>query len=192
MPKTIAGPSGPRNEEPQAQPVSGWRSGAAIGCRIISGIVLAAVLCVCIPATVPQAFGYEIFSVVSGSMEPEVPVGSLVYVKPAEPAALEAGDVIAFSDSGAGDTVITHRVVENRTAMGELVTKGDANDANDAVPVKYGQVIGRMEHRIPALGGILESMMSRSGSMAGVLLVAMAIMLQIMAAAISPKRRQKA
>ena len=40
--------------------------------------------------------GLRTFAVLSGSMEPAYPVGSLIYVRSAEPSALECGDVITF------------------------------------------------------------------------------------------------
>ncbi|MCI9338390.1 MAG: signal peptidase I [Lachnospiraceae bacterium] len=102
--------------------------------------------------TIPRLMGYEVYVVVSGSMEPAIPVGSALYVEPAEPEDVEAGDVIAFFERGA---VITHRVVENHVVEGEFITKGDANEENDLAPVAYENLIGRMARAVPVLGSIL-------------------------------------
>ena len=63
---------------------------------ILSTILLAALVAVCMPLTVPRLFGYHIYSVISGSMEPAIPTGSLVYIKEMEPEEMQTGDVIAF------------------------------------------------------------------------------------------------
>jgi len=47
--------------------------------------LLAALVLICLPLTVPRLFGYHIYTVVSGSMEPAIPTGSLVYIREAAP-----------------------------------------------------------------------------------------------------------
>lgn len=69
-------------------------------------LILIAVVAVCVPMTLPRLLGYEVYVVVSGSMEPAIPVGSALYVESVPPEEVEVGDVIAFYDRGA---VITHR-----------------------------------------------------------------------------------
>lgn len=121
-------------------------------CRALSVLILVAVVAVCIPMTVPRLMGYEVYVVVSGSMEPAIPVGSALYVEAAAPEEVAAGDVIAFYDRG---VVITHRVVENHVVEGEFITKGDANAENDMAPVPYGALIGRMARSVPYLGNVM-------------------------------------
>ena len=54
--------------------------------------------------------GLTPYAVLSGSMEPEYPVGSLVYVKAVDPLDVEVGDAITFSlPSG---TLVTHQVYQ--------------------------------------------------------------------------------
>lgn len=65
-------------------------------CSVLGTLILVSVILVCIPVTVPKLMGYEIYDIVSGSMEPEIPVGSAVYVKAAAPEEVKEGDVIAF------------------------------------------------------------------------------------------------
>ena len=121
-------------------------------CRAFAVLILMAVVAVCIPMTVPRLMGYDVYVVISGSMEPGIPVGSALYVEAAAPEEVEAGDVIAFYDRGA---VITHRVVENHVVEGEFITKGDANAENDMEPVAYGALIGRMGLQVPFLGSVM-------------------------------------
>ena len=86
------------------------------------------------------------YVIVSGSMEPELPVGSLCFIdcQQKEP---EAGDIISYK---AGDSVITHRVAEI-TDEG-YVTKGDANDSKDPGLVKPKQIFGTCVFSIPKAG----------------------------------------
>ena len=58
---------------------------AAVICRLLGCIILIVVIGALLPITLPHYMGYEIFNVVSGSMEPDIPVGSIIYVKPVEP-----------------------------------------------------------------------------------------------------------
>lgn len=128
------------------------RSVPAALCSVLSALILTAVLAVCVPMTVPRLFGYDVYTVVSGSMEPDIPIGSAIYVEAVAPEEVAAGDVIAFYSRGA---VITHRVVENRVVSGEFVTKGDANAENDMETAGYEMLVGRMAVSVPVLGSIM-------------------------------------
>lgn len=60
----------------------------------------------------PQIYGMKCYSVMSGSMSPDLPVGSAIYVKEKEPEKVEKGEIITFTTEQ-GRTMITHRVAEN-------------------------------------------------------------------------------
>ena len=109
-------------------------------CSALGSLILAAVILSALPLSVPRLFGYSIYSVVSGSMEPALPVGSIVYVEPAGFTEIRIGDVIAFDDEG---TVVTHRVIEDRPQESAFITKGDANSSPDILPTPYWKLIGR-------------------------------------------------
>ena len=79
-------------------------------CNFIGTLILLLVIAVSVPLSVPRFLGYEVYNVVSGSMAPQIPMGSVVYVSPADPERVAAGDVIAFRSEG---SVVTHRVVRN-------------------------------------------------------------------------------
>lgn len=86
------------------------------------------------------------YVVVSGSMEPELPVGSICLIDSADKEP-KAGEIISFK---AGDAVVTHRVV---TVTDEgYVTKGDANDGVDPGIVKSEQIVGTYAADIPYAG----------------------------------------
>jgi len=107
---------------------------------------------VCLPITATRLFGYDAYSVVSGSMEPAIPTGSLVYVQETAPEDMKEDDVIAFYGAKDSNAIITHRVVENKVVMGEFITKGDANKTEDMNAVPYSNFIGKVVYTIPVLG----------------------------------------
>lgn len=86
------------------------------------------------------------YVIISGSMEPELPVGSvcLVDCQQKEP---EAGDIISYK---AKDTIITHRVIEETD--GGYITKGDSNSVADPGIVKSKQIFGTVICSIPQVG----------------------------------------
>ena len=99
--------------------------------------------------------GFQVFTVLSGSMEPTYHTGSLIYVKEVDYTEIEPGQVITFMLDE--DTVATHRVVEvvpdeNDATVLRYKTKGDANDAEDGSLVHYKNVIGSPVFSIPKLG----------------------------------------
>lgn len=120
--------------------------------HILGTLMLIAVIAAMVPVTVPRLRGYEVFHVVSPSMTPEIPMGSIVYVKEIRPDLVPEGDVIAFTSQG---TVVIHRVVRNNNGENEFVTKGDANEAEDVSPVPYSALIGRVEKHYPYLGALM-------------------------------------
>ena len=102
-----------------------------------------------------RLIGLQVFTVLSGSMEPTYHVGSLIYVKKVDPFQLKSGDVITFMLDE--DTVATHRVVEvvpdeEDASVIRFRTKGDANEAEDGSLVHYRNVIGTPVFTIPKLG----------------------------------------
>lgn len=121
-------------------------------CNVIGTLILIAVIATSIPLAIPSLLGYEAYNVVSGSMEPALPVGSVVYVEAVQPETVNKDDIIAFYYNG---TVVTHRVVENHYFYDELITKGDANDKEDINPVPYNQFIGVVRYHFPYLGNYL-------------------------------------
>lgn len=153
-------------------------------------ILLVLLVLSCLPLTLPKLFGYHIYSVVSGSMEPAIPVGSLVYIQEMEPGEAEEGEIVAFYGARDSASIITHRVVENRPMMGELITKGDANPENDMNPVPYENFIGKVVRRIPGAGKAAEVFTSASGKALAGGVIAAAVILQLLAAAIGAGKQK--
>ena len=97
---------------------------------------------------VPSIMGYSFFRVMTGSMEPEIPVDSLIVVKKQGVQELAVGDVISFfsRDPSLMGEVNTHRIVEISEDGGELffATKGDANNVVDRYITREEDVIGKV------------------------------------------------
>jgi len=104
----------------------------------------------------PEILGYKFFVVLTGSMEPELPVGDLIIVKSIDPMEIKTEDVITFQSSQSNN-IITHRVkgISNNENM-EFVTKGDANNVEDPYPVDSENVIGKVSGHLPKVGGVLK------------------------------------
>lgn len=98
---------------------------------------------------------YPMASITSGSMWPELKKGDLVLIKGiSSKEQIQIGDVVVYKNEK-GFTI--HRVIKMNEET--LVTKGDANNVEDAA-IAYNEVIGRTLNlnnkplRIPALGFI--------------------------------------
>ena len=98
-------------------------------------------------------FGIRSFVVVSGSMEPAINLGSVVFTKAETD--YQRGDIVSFSNK-AGQTV-THRIMEIKTSPAgqSFILKGDANNTVDGEEVKKREVIGKVFLTIPYLGRLV-------------------------------------
>lgn len=98
-----------------------------------------------------QLVGVEFRAVVSGSMEPERPVGSLVIAFPKAYEDIQVGDDVVYLLNKKEGNVVTHRVIEKQDDDQRLVTKGIANDNPDGA-ISYDRVLGVVKTDIPYLG----------------------------------------
>lgn len=128
-------------------------------------VILAVVLALLLVGA--RVLGLQVFTVLSGSMEPTYHVGSVIYVKSVEYTDLRAGDPITFMLDE--DTVATHRIVEvvpdeEDASVLRFRTKGDANDAEDGSLVHYKNVIGTPVFTIPYLGYVASYIQNPPGT----------------------------
>ncbi len=100
----------------------------------------------------------EIKIVKSGSMEPAIPTGSLVIVKPSSSFSYSVGDVITFGPDTASEIPTTHRIVAVEGTGSEriFITKGDANEEIDQDSVALREVIGKVLVHVPGAGFVLD------------------------------------
>ncbi len=148
-------------------------------CSITGLVLLLSVIALLLPSVLPKFTDYEVYTVISGSMEPVIPVGSMVITEPTEPEYLEERDIIDYSSNG---TVVIHRVKNNYPFEGKLVTKGDANEQEDIVPVIYANVLGKVIYHFRYLGDIEAYLTTTAGKIYALLVIACGIMFEILAA----------
>ena len=120
-------------------------------CNFLSAILAVVLLALASVLIVPYLMGYTELAVLTGSMQPTLPVGTLIYVKETDPAQLEVGDVVTYRLDG--DTMVTHRVVEINPEAQTLITQGDANEDPDG-EIAFDRIVGKMDFSIPYLGYI--------------------------------------
>ena len=119
-----------------------------------------------INGSTPSVFGYSIFRVSSGSMEPELKVGDIILDKVVEnPEDLKVGDVITFKSDDYGDLLVTHKVIkapyeDNGKLM--LQTKGVANELEDK-PISTDKVKGIMICKVDYLDTVYNVFLSPWG-----------------------------
>ena len=110
------------------------------------------------PDRPPTLFGHSLMVVVSGSMEPTFPVGTLILSRQATPSQVEVGDIITFYGTvGSTTGVITHRVAAKMGTGDDavLTTKGDANPVQDPNPVMKEGLIGIVIWQSPFWGRVV-------------------------------------
>jgi len=126
---------------------------------VIGFLALIAVLLVV--SVFPITGNFKIMIVQSGSMQPEIKMGSIVAVKPHSTSSGQAdykiGDVITFQIAKNKEP-ITHRIYDIKVVGGEprYITKGDANNAPDQREVSQREIIGKVLFNIPYLGYVVD------------------------------------
>ena len=130
--------------------------------NVISTVMLVIVVAVAMLLVGARLFGLQVYAVLSGSMEPTYHVGSVIYVEPVDPSEIQVGDPITFV-MNEELTVATHRVVRIDAENSHFYTKGDANDAPDAAPVHFNNLLGKPVFTIPYLGYISSYVQSPPG-----------------------------
>ena len=158
-------------------------------CSVLGTAILIAVILVCLPLGIPKLIGGQFLSVISGSMEPEIPVGSLVYVTNAKPEKIEVGDVIAFYGARDAGTIITHRVLENHIEDEEFITKGDANETQDMNHTRYDHLVGKVAWHLPKAGFAAQMFSSTSGKLALGCMIGLGLVMHLMADALDKKKK---
>lgn len=130
--------------------------------NILEWILLMAALAGGIGIIIPTMFHIVPYIVLSGSMEPEIQAGSIVYIdRNIKAEEIQEKDVVGYCmDNG---VKVVHRIIqldrENHTA----VTKGDANQVEDITPVSLEQIEGRAVISIPYIGYGVAWMRSTAG-----------------------------
>jgi signal peptidase len=161
-----------------------WTAGRIGGLllRIVSWavVVVTAALLIAFVA-VPRVTGSTPYTVLTGSMRPDMPPGTMAVVRPVDPAELSVGDVITYQLRSGEPEVVTHRIIETVVTQEglEFRTQGDANDAPDPDLVRAVQVRGEVWYWAPLLGyltsGVTSDARTVTAQVVGVGLIAYAL-----------------
>ena len=150
--------------------------------RYAFNTALAVIFTTAMVLLLPGLFGIRPYVVYSGSMEPGIRTGAVVFTKE-ESFSPKKGDIITFRIE---DTVVTHRVIENRNGI--CTTKGDANKTADPVSVKESQIIGRVVFCLPYLGYVIRFLRARIPFTAVIAAACLAVIADL---AYTPKKENK-
>ncbi|WP_431817544.1 signal peptidase I [Gordonia jacobaea] len=104
---------------------------------------------------VPRLAGATPYTIMTSSMRPHMPPGTLVMARTADPAQVHTGDVITYQLRSGQADVVTHRVVGvGQDGRGErlFTTRGDNNPTTDPAPVRAVQVRGKVWYSVPYIG----------------------------------------
>ena len=141
---------------------------------IVSGILMVLLISVAsivvitkISGGEPQLFGYQLKTVLSGSMEPGIQTGSIIAVKQAiDKTSFKEGDVITFQEDE--NILITHRITEVVKSGDSVLyrTKGDNNNAEDMNPVLSDNVVAEYTgFTVPYVGYFINFTQSKNGAL---------------------------
>ena len=132
------------------RPMTAWLGQAAAWF-----VILATVAVVAVAVVVPRLAGATPYTILTGSMRPSLPPGTLVVVKPRSADDIEVGDVVTYQLASGKPQVVTHRVVSIGSDLrGErsFTTQGDDNEVADAKPVRPVQLRGELWYSVPMVG----------------------------------------
>jgi signal peptidase I len=127
------------------------------GCAVAGAIVVLFIL--------PRLTGGSALTVLTGSMTPGIPVGSLAFIRPVDPATLRVGDVATYQRESGVASYVTHRVVgiDPSTNPEAFTFKGDANRGPDEDPVPGTAIRGQLWFHVPYLGSIRDALHGKAG-----------------------------
>jgi signal peptidase I len=126
--------------------------------KVLSGIIVAAGLCLAATMLLPVAFGYQRYVITGGSMQGTYDRGSIVFDKAVPVSDLKVGDVITYTPPASTgiDGLVTHRIisVHHHGVQGtSFRTKGDANESPDPWRFQLDQPTqARVAFSVPFLG----------------------------------------
>ena len=161
----------PKNKEKSSAPGKALTVVGIVLCVILIPILILNVTLIIKSYTnsdeVPKIGGYAPLIVLTGSMEPNIKSGDLIFVKQIDGSEVKVDDVIAFFDpDGNGSSILTHRVKEIYEENGKLYfrTKGDANNAMDRTAVSEDKLVGiYRDVRLAGMGNVAMFMQTTAG-----------------------------
>ncbi|WP_210469887.1 signal peptidase I SipW [Sporosarcina sp. 6E9] len=154
-------------EKKEKKKIMKWINSIVTGILMVLLITVASVVVITkASGGEPQLFGYQLKTVLSGSMEPDIQTGSIISVKLAEDKTkFKEGDVITFMEEEG--ILITHRITEVMGSGDSVLyrTKGDNNNAEDMNPVLATNVVAEYTgFTLPYVGYFINFSQSKNGA----------------------------
>ena len=160
-----------------------WHLVAKWSARTISALLLGLVmLAMGVLIVIPRATHGTALTVLTGSMTPGIPIGSIVIDRPVDPGTLHVGDIATYQVAPGKADYITHRIVKIDTATTPVTFtfKGDANRGPDMRPVPATAIRGKVWFHLPYLGAVRDAMHTKGGlAGAGMLVLAVYALFQL-------------
>lgn len=128
--------------------------GSLIVLGLSAGLFALVLLLGVVAVGVPAVTGSMPMTILTGSMAPTYPAGTLVIVRPTPVDEIRVGDALTYQLRSGEPELVTHRVIAITSAGGEkrFTTQGDANSVADPAPVREVQIRGTVWYSIPYLG----------------------------------------
>ena len=148
---------------------------------IIAAFLILYVICGQIAKKKNENPPFALYTIISPSMEPNINVYDVVFVKKTNLKKLKKGDIITFYSTNTffGNTPITHRIVEIISMPDGTINyrvKGDANSVADEEKVLQENIIGKVLFKIPKLGKIQYYLASKKGWIIAILIPSLLIL----------------
>lgn len=149
------------------------RTTTALLCQIYLTMVGSLVLW----AIFPLFLGWTPTVVVSGSMEPRISVGDIIFADPMDTDevihTVKRKNVLLAEDPNKPGRLVTHRVVEIINGGNSYITKGDANVSNDSTPIPAKNVLGIEKLRVPYIGIPIYAMQTGNFAVPGLFVISL-------------------
>lgn len=142
----------PPADPPADRPEKGWLH--YVGVALSGALLLLVIALAVMVIVVPKVAGGVPLTVLTSSMKPGLPPGTLIVIGPVDPNDIVIGDVVTYQIRSGHPDVITHRItsiVSSSDGSRTFILKGDNNGSEDD-PVLAEQVQGRLWYSVPFIG----------------------------------------
>ena len=125
----------------------------------------------------PTVLDHQIYIVQSNSMSPTFKTGSLLIIKKVDVTAIRENDIITFRRNR-DNVATTHRVMRILNDEGlQFVTRGDANNVDDPLPVSAEDVSGIVVASLPYIGYFIGFIRTKQGLLVCIIIPALILMI---------------
>lgn len=131
-------------------------SGPKLALRFVEALALGFIGSFVLFALAPVVIGWRPYTVLTGSMRPNIQPGDVVMDRPMKITDADVGDVITFSDPGRDGKLVTHRIrsITRGPIQTDVETRGDANNNSERWSIRTTDSVGRVVYVIPKVGYI--------------------------------------